>query len=121
MPNCFCDGSVSKEIQHFAEIAVDTVLTVADLERRDVPCDPMRVDGKTLNLLPLMPIPGATSKMKHKLDIASMGEFFFKIQILGLRRELTWLFVSRVLMTRRTTSSFVMIYLLCVGLMVQKS
>ncbi|KAI6125061.1 chaperonin Cpn60/TCP-1 family [Pisolithus croceorrhizus] len=37
---------VSKEIQRFAEIAVDAVLTVADLERRDVPFDLIKVDGK---------------------------------------------------------------------------
>lgn len=37
---------VSKEIQRFAEIAVDAVLTVADLERRDVPFDLIKVEGK---------------------------------------------------------------------------
>lgn len=40
----FC--SVSKEIQRFAEIAVDAVMTVADLERRDVSFDLIKVDGK---------------------------------------------------------------------------
>ena len=38
--------SVSKELQQFAQIAVDAVLTVADLERRDVPFDLIKVDGK---------------------------------------------------------------------------
>ncbi|KAG6373379.1 chaperonin Cpn60/TCP-1 family [Boletus reticuloceps] len=37
---------VSKEIRQFAEIAVDAVLTVADIERRDVPFDLIKVDGK---------------------------------------------------------------------------
>ncbi|KIJ13370.1 hypothetical protein PAXINDRAFT_170442 [Paxillus involutus ATCC 200175] len=37
---------VSKEIRQFAQIAVDAVLTVADLERRDVPFDLIKVDGK---------------------------------------------------------------------------
>ncbi|KAG6851111.1 T-complex protein 1 subunit epsilon [Arthromyces matolae] len=37
---------VSKEHQQFAQIAVDAVLTVADLERRDVPFDLIKVDGK---------------------------------------------------------------------------
>ncbi|KAL4066909.1 chaperonin Cpn60/TCP-1 family [Scleroderma citrinum] len=37
---------VSKEIQRFAQIAVDAVLAVADLERRDVPFDLIKVDGK---------------------------------------------------------------------------
>ncbi|KAG1759905.1 chaperonin Cpn60/TCP-1 family [Suillus occidentalis] len=37
---------VSKELQQFAQIAVDAVLTVADLERRDVPFDLIKVDGK---------------------------------------------------------------------------
>ncbi|KAK2460311.1 hypothetical protein APHAL10511_007700 [Amanita phalloides] len=37
---------VSKEIRQFAEIAVDAVLTVADLERRDVSFDLIKVDGK---------------------------------------------------------------------------
>jgi T-complex protein 1 subunit epsilon len=38
--------SVSKEHQQFAQIAVDAVLAVADLERRDVPFDLIKVDGK---------------------------------------------------------------------------
>jgi T-complex protein 1 subunit epsilon len=38
--------SVSKEHQKFAQIAVDAVLTVADLERRDVLFDLIKVDGK---------------------------------------------------------------------------
>lgn len=38
--------SVSKELQQFAQIAVDAVLAVADLERRDVPFDLIKVDGK---------------------------------------------------------------------------
>jgi T-complex protein 1 subunit epsilon len=38
--------SVSKAHQKFAEIAVDAVLTVADMERRDVPFDLIKVDGK---------------------------------------------------------------------------
>ena len=38
--------SVSKELEQFAQIAVDAVLTVADLERRDVPFDLIKVDGK---------------------------------------------------------------------------
>ncbi|KIJ92994.1 hypothetical protein K443DRAFT_684884 [Laccaria amethystina LaAM-08-1] len=37
---------VSKEHQQFAQIAVDAVLAVADLERRDVPFDMIKVDGK---------------------------------------------------------------------------
>lgn len=37
---------VSKEHQQFAQIAVDAVLAVADLERRDVPFDLIKVDGK---------------------------------------------------------------------------
>ncbi|KIM64366.1 hypothetical protein SCLCIDRAFT_1213479 [Scleroderma citrinum Foug A] len=37
---------VSKEIDRFANIAVDAVLTVADLERRDVSFDLIKVDGK---------------------------------------------------------------------------
>ncbi|KIK99986.1 hypothetical protein PAXRUDRAFT_822170 [Paxillus rubicundulus Ve08.2h10] len=37
---------VSKEIRQFAQIAVDAVLAVADLERRDVPFDLIKVDGK---------------------------------------------------------------------------
>lgn len=37
---------VSKAHQKFAEIAVDAVLTVADMERRDVPFDLIKVDGK---------------------------------------------------------------------------
>ena len=38
--------SVSKEHRQFAQIAVDAVLTVADLERRDVLFDLIKVDGK---------------------------------------------------------------------------
>ncbi|KAF9004003.1 chaperonin Cpn60/TCP-1 family [Cyathus striatus] len=37
---------VSKEHEQFAQIAVDAVLTVADLDRRDVPFDLIKVDGK---------------------------------------------------------------------------
>lgn len=37
---------VSKEQKQFAQIAVDAVLQVADLERRDVPFDLIKVDGK---------------------------------------------------------------------------
>jgi T-complex protein 1 subunit epsilon len=37
---------VSKEHEHFAQIAVDAVLAVADVERRDVPFDLIKVDGK---------------------------------------------------------------------------
>ncbi|KAJ3714170.1 chaperonin Cpn60/TCP-1 family [Lentinula raphanica] len=37
---------VSKEHQQFAQIAVDAVLQVADLERRDVSFDLIKVDGK---------------------------------------------------------------------------
>ncbi|KAK0450225.1 chaperonin Cpn60/TCP-1 family [Armillaria borealis] len=37
---------VSKEHQQFAQIAVDAVLQVADLDRRDVPFDLIKVDGK---------------------------------------------------------------------------
>lgn len=37
---------MSKEHQQFAQIAVDAVLRVADLERRDVPFDLIKVDGK---------------------------------------------------------------------------
>ena len=41
------DGlSVSKAHTQFAQIAVDAVLAVADLERRDVPFDLIKVDGK---------------------------------------------------------------------------
>ena len=39
-------NSVSKEHTQFAQIAVDAVLAVADLERRDVPFDLIKVDGK---------------------------------------------------------------------------
>jgi chaperonin GroEL (HSP60 family) len=39
-------GSVSKEHAQFAQIAVDAVLAVADLERKDVPFDMIKVDGK---------------------------------------------------------------------------
>ena len=38
--------SVSKEHQQFAQIAVDAVLAVADLERKDVPFDLIKVDVK---------------------------------------------------------------------------
>ena len=38
--------SVSKEVEQFARIAVDAVLTVADLERRDVSFDLIKVEGK---------------------------------------------------------------------------
>ncbi|KAH6913440.1 T-complex protein 1 epsilon subunit [Coprinopsis sp. MPI-PUGE-AT-0042] len=37
---------VSKEHHQFAKIAVDAVLTVADIDRRDVPFDLIKVDGK---------------------------------------------------------------------------
>ncbi|KAI9512095.1 chaperonin Cpn60/TCP-1 family [Russula earlei] len=37
---------VSKELQQFAQIAVDAVLQVADLERKDVLFDLIKVDGK---------------------------------------------------------------------------
>jgi len=37
---------VSKEHSKFAQIAVDAVLTVADLERKDIPFDLIKVDGK---------------------------------------------------------------------------
>ncbi|PVF97219.1 putative t-complex-type molecular chaperone, epsilon subunit [Serendipita vermifera] len=37
---------VSKAHQKFAEIAVEAVLSVADMERRDVPFDLIKVDGK---------------------------------------------------------------------------
>ncbi|KXN84761.1 T-complex protein 1 subunit epsilon [Leucoagaricus sp. SymC.cos] len=37
---------VSKEHQQFAQIAVDAVLTVADLKRKDVPFDLIKVEGK---------------------------------------------------------------------------
>ncbi|CAA7267021.1 unnamed protein product [Cyclocybe aegerita] len=37
---------VSKEHTQFAQIAVDAVLAVADLQRRDVPFDLIKVDGK---------------------------------------------------------------------------
>ena len=39
-------SSVSKEHAQFAQIAVDAVLAVADLERKDVPFDMIKVDGK---------------------------------------------------------------------------
>ena len=38
--------SVSKEHEQFAQIAVDAVLSVADLQRRDVLFDLIKVDGK---------------------------------------------------------------------------
>lgn len=38
--------SVSKDHTHFAEIAVEAVMAVADLERKDVPFDLIKVDGK---------------------------------------------------------------------------
>jgi T-complex protein 1 subunit epsilon len=41
-----CFFSVSKEHQQFAQIAVDAVLAVADLDRKDVPFDLIKVDGK---------------------------------------------------------------------------
>ncbi|TFK27500.1 T-complex protein 1 epsilon subunit [Coprinopsis marcescibilis] len=37
---------VSKEHHQFAKIAVDAVLTVADIDRKDVPFDLIKVDGK---------------------------------------------------------------------------
>ncbi|KAI0671439.1 chaperonin Cpn60/TCP-1 family [Trametes maxima] len=37
---------VSKEHRQFAEIAVEAVMAVADLERKDVPFDMIKVDGK---------------------------------------------------------------------------
>lgn len=37
---------MSKEHQQFAQIAVDAVLQVADLDRKDVPFDLIKVDGK---------------------------------------------------------------------------
>ncbi|KAI0346275.1 hypothetical protein BDW22DRAFT_1352338 [Trametopsis cervina] len=37
---------VSKEHEQFAQIAVDAVLAVADLDRKDVPFDMIKVDGK---------------------------------------------------------------------------
>jgi len=48
MRSCRCDNvnSVSKEQRHFAQIAVDAVMAVADLERRDVPFDLIKVDAK---------------------------------------------------------------------------
>ena len=42
----FINFSVSKAHTQFAQIAVDAVLSVADLERRDVPFDLIKVDGK---------------------------------------------------------------------------
>ena len=39
-------GSVSKDHEHFAQIAVDAVLSVADLSRKDVLFDLIKVDGK---------------------------------------------------------------------------
>jgi T-complex protein 1 subunit epsilon len=42
----FSNFSVSKAHTQFAQIAVDAVLSVADLERRDVPFDLIKVDGK---------------------------------------------------------------------------
>lgn len=39
-------SSVSKEHEQFSQIAVDAVLQVADLERRDVSFDLIKVDGK---------------------------------------------------------------------------
>lgn len=38
--------SVSKEHRQFAQIAIDAVLTVADLDRKDVPFDLIKVEGK---------------------------------------------------------------------------
>ena len=43
---CLTKFSVSKAHQQFAQIAVDAVLSVADLERRDVLFDLIKVDGK---------------------------------------------------------------------------
>ncbi|KAJ7593270.1 chaperonin Cpn60/TCP-1 family [Mycena floridula] len=37
---------VSKELQQFAQIAVDAVLQIADLDRKDVPFDLIKVEGK---------------------------------------------------------------------------
>lgn len=42
----FHSRSVSKEHEQFAQIAVDAVLQVADLERKDVQFDLIKVDGK---------------------------------------------------------------------------
>lgn len=39
-------NSVSKEHRQFGQIAVDAVLSVADLDRRDVPFDMIKVEGK---------------------------------------------------------------------------
>ena len=40
------DYSVSKSHEQFAKIAVDAVLSVADLERKDVDFELIKVDGK---------------------------------------------------------------------------
>lgn len=41
-----CFTSVSNEYDQFAKIAVDAVLAVADIDRKDVPFDLIKVDGK---------------------------------------------------------------------------
>ncbi|KAF8338355.1 chaperonin Cpn60/TCP-1 family [Amanita rubescens] len=91
---------VSKEVEQFARIAVDAVLTVADLERRDVSFDLIKVEGKVGGSLadtqlikgvlvdkdfshPQMPSKRILTcpfepprpKTKHKLDISSVEEF----------------------------------------------
>lgn len=46
MPRCDTTRSVSKDHAKFAQIAVDAVLSVADLERRDVDFELIKVDGR---------------------------------------------------------------------------
>ncbi|KAH8994918.1 chaperonin Cpn60/TCP-1 family [Lactarius akahatsu] len=90
---------VSKEHKQFAQIAVDAVLQVADLERKDVLFDLIKVDGKVGGSLAdtqlikgvlidkdikvedariailTCPFEPPRPKTKHKLDITSVEEF----------------------------------------------
>merc|ERR1711939_529356 len=73
---------VSKAHGLFAQIAVDAVLSVADLERRDVPFDLIKVVGKMggsvedakIAIL-TCPFEPPRPKTKHKLDITSVEEY----------------------------------------------
>ncbi|KAJ7030445.1 chaperonin Cpn60/TCP-1 family [Mycena alexandri] len=79
---------VSKEHRQFAQIAVDAVLSVADLERRDVPFDLIKVDGKDMShpqmphfvkdarlAILTCPFEPPRPKTKHHLDITSVEEY----------------------------------------------
>ncbi|KAH6570967.1 hypothetical protein BASA60_007396 [Batrachochytrium salamandrivorans] len=68
-----CLGSkiVSKCHDQFAKMAVDAVLAVADLERKDVDFELIKVDGKVGGSLADSKLP----KTKHQLDISSVEEY----------------------------------------------